>query len=522
MKACVKLKKYPDGGYVGDYRGNFWEKTRDTLGNYAKAGADIGLSGIGLSNVIGDEAYKGYNADPFRKYAKIGGTINQIAGAAALGYAGVNPQLLQAGQQTISQFNPQEQYTYPYGGKVGAPNAELELQENTLNPDGSTTQINAPSHAQGGLKMNLDPNTLVFSDRLKDPLTKKTYADLHKKYLTKKEEKILNDKNSNSLAKKTAQVNLAVKNTGSLKLYEQQEQLKIDKLNKYASKRLGIEGFKWGGKYPDGGIYGPFIRPDLPIMQNFLAAQNANTANAMKGMTPTFGDQTNQPLNLNSNLANQGATIQTNGVAPGNNYPENWAINTNQTNNAYSTPDAKTSNINWTDVGVQALAAAPKIAADIYDIKRSKNADIQRYDRVKTNLTDPTEALRYNDMAFRSGAEALKNASGGNASTYIQNRKDLDINRMMSNARIRQDSQNINASILNNAEAFNANIQRAESDANLANLGRTRDIRANAYKNMAQTGSDVLLSGRRDYNTMQRDEQYIAYLKQTYPNLFKK
>ncbi len=522
-KARVKIKKYPEGGYVGDYKGNFWEKSRDTLGNYGKMAADVTLSGFGLNNVIGDDAYTGYNADAMRKYGNVAGKINSVVAPLALSAVGVNPQLLQAGQQAVGQFNPNE---YAGGGKVPnmynmggmAPNAQLELQENTLNPDGSTTQYNGQSHANGGINTNLAPGTMVFSDRLKDPITKKTYADLNKRYSTKKEDKIINDPKASNLAKKTAQVNLSVKNAGSTKLFEQQESQKVAKLNKYASKI----GFAYGGKYPEGGIYGPHLRPDLPIMENFLAAQNANTANAMAGMKPSFGDNTQQPLNLGNTLANQGNTIQTNGVAQGNNYPENWALNTDPTVNAYSSPTTQTGQSpNWSNIGMQALSAAPKIAADIYDLRRSKTPDVQRYDRVSTNLTDPTASLKYNDMTFRTALEGLRNASGGNASTYIQNRKDLDINRMATNARINQDSQNVNASILNNAQAFNANIQRAESDANLANLGANRNIRANAFKNMAQTGSDAILGGTRDYNAAGRDQQYIDYLMKVYPHLFK-
>jgi len=63
---------------------------------------------------------------------------------------------------------------FAMGGMNIQPNAEVEKQENTLNPDGSTTQYDGASHEQGGIKTNLDPGTLIFSDKLK--LGGKTFA----------------------------------------------------------------------------------------------------------------------------------------------------------------------------------------------------------------------------------------------------------------------------------------------------------------------------------------------------------
>lgn len=141
---------------------------------------------------------------------------------------------------------------YPNGGNVpnGMANSQLEKQENTLNPDGSTTQFNLPSHNQQSEEEGtvLDPGTLIFSDRLKPKGNKKTFAILNKPNNTDKEAKILEDAKSNTLAKKTAKLMRNAKHKNSLQLFEEQEALKQSKIQNYI-KRLG-------GKmdmYPDGG-----------------------------------------------------------------------------------------------------------------------------------------------------------------------------------------------------------------------------------------------------------------------------
>lgn len=132
---------------------------------------------------------------------------------------------------------------YPMGG-----NAQLEKQENTLNPDGSTTQFNLPSHENQSPEAGtmLDPGTLIFSDRLKPKGSKLTFAQLNKSNNTDKEDKTLDNTAANTLAKKTAQLMKDAKHRNSLKLFQEQEILKQSKADSYMKKL--------GGKmcYPDG------------------------------------------------------------------------------------------------------------------------------------------------------------------------------------------------------------------------------------------------------------------------------
>lgn len=82
-------------------------------------------------------------------------------------------------QNSQQGYNPYAA-TLPYGGMVPGmnPNVELEKQETFQTPGGGVGQVDGPSHAQGGVEMNLEPGTRVWSDKLKDPTTGKTFAEL--------------------------------------------------------------------------------------------------------------------------------------------------------------------------------------------------------------------------------------------------------------------------------------------------------------------------------------------------------
>lgn len=139
---------------------------------------------------------------------------------------------------------------FPMGGNFQeGGNAQLERQENTLNPDGSTTQFNLPSHEGQSPQEGtvLDPGTLIFSDRLKPRGSKLTFAELNKSNNTDKEDKIL--EKGNRLAKLTAQLMKDAKNKQSLKLFEAQEILKQSKISNYTKKLGGKMGM-----HPDGGL----------------------------------------------------------------------------------------------------------------------------------------------------------------------------------------------------------------------------------------------------------------------------
>lgn len=127
---------------------------------------------------------------------------------------------------------------FAQGGMNMLPNAELEKSESVIHTDGSFTQLNnEPSHKNGGYAMGLEPGAKVFSDRLK--LGKKTFAQLNKSNNTNKEDKILEDSKSGNISTRTATLMKMAKLKSSEELFNIQEQLKQDKVAKYAQK-MGV------------------------------------------------------------------------------------------------------------------------------------------------------------------------------------------------------------------------------------------------------------------------------------------
>jgi len=82
---------------------------------------------------------------------------------------------------------------------------EVEGGEFIQLPDLSTQHVQGPSHAQGGVHTNLPEGSRVFSDYLKPIGSKKTYAQIAKKYDTDKWESILKNPFASDIDRNTAQ-----------------------------------------------------------------------------------------------------------------------------------------------------------------------------------------------------------------------------------------------------------------------------------------------------------------------------
>ncbi len=217
--------------------------TKDQYGNYAsgtdKAGNEIMTADHEhMTKDITDGNYVALGLDSMG-IGKFGRMISQLSG---------NDQKTSGfwGEANRALNIKQDKTEFAHGGINMQPNAEVEKQENTLNPDGTTTQFNGSSHEQGGIKTNLDPGTLIFSDKLKQ--NGKTFADLNKPNMTHKEDKILSDSKASTMSKITANLMKEAKNKSSIKLFESQESLKQSRVDNYIKRLGGVQ------KYPNGGI----------------------------------------------------------------------------------------------------------------------------------------------------------------------------------------------------------------------------------------------------------------------------
>lgn len=112
------------------------------------------------------------------------------------------------------------------GGK-GSPTVEVEGDEHIQLPNGFSQEIKGKKHSEGGIPMNLPQGTKIFSEKLKDPATKKSYADLAKKFETKKYVDLLNSPDADPIQKATAQLMIKQKNQKLEELFALQEQNKL-------------------------------------------------------------------------------------------------------------------------------------------------------------------------------------------------------------------------------------------------------------------------------------------------------
>jgi hypothetical protein len=151
----------------------------------------------------------------------------------------------QAGQ--AGAINPY-QSTFKIGGTFkgkkfgGKPNAELEGGEVFITPDGSPTNLGGPSHAQGGVDLQLPNNTMILSDKVKVGKGQ-TAADVARPYTSKinKAQAVVSG-NATKLAKQSAKLNLNKYYSKVLDTYNKQEAKKFGK--------GGLAKFDGGGVYP--------------------------------------------------------------------------------------------------------------------------------------------------------------------------------------------------------------------------------------------------------------------------------
>lgn len=159
---------------------------------------------------------------------------------------------------------------FAMGGQVPGQEVPVELEggESFTTPQGENVNVEGPSHDNGGVPMELPEGTDIFSDRVKDPNTKKTYSDLNKNLTSKmsKYESILDDPQSTSISKKTAERMLSKLDSEQRDLFVSQERLKQDKegyTSKYKFYRGGTagEGYDYNSPFATGVNYADLVIP---------------------------------------------------------------------------------------------------------------------------------------------------------------------------------------------------------------------------------------------------------------------
>lgn len=92
------------------------------------------------------------------------------------------------------------------GTQSGAEEAELERGEMFMLPNMDTYNVGGKKHSQGGEDFVLPEGTIVFSDHLKVPGSKKTFADEAKKYDITKYKETLENPHTKTVDRSTAEI----------------------------------------------------------------------------------------------------------------------------------------------------------------------------------------------------------------------------------------------------------------------------------------------------------------------------
>ena len=147
MKKSKKIPKYNFGGLNDKDKTN----VRNFLGNNFRAKGDIGLSMLGMDNVIKDSDYKGNSAKGFMGYSDVmGGIGKSLLPAAANIVLPGSGTAIRAGQQVASSFNPEDNSLDKYDS-----NGNLIYQEQR-----NTKQI---GNMLGSVGMSLGGSMGVFA-----------------------------------------------------------------------------------------------------------------------------------------------------------------------------------------------------------------------------------------------------------------------------------------------------------------------------------------------------------------------
>jgi len=126
--------------------------------------------------------------------------------------------------------------------------AEVEGNEHAVDPNGTGIQFEGPNHENGGIPVNLEPGTKVFSKRLKD-VNGKSFAqnaDRLSKKLTKAIKKFDEYPNSSAIEN-----SIAILETQRDEVFNRQEDMKVTKQAKNLLKYGGLIKYLNGGVEPE-------------------------------------------------------------------------------------------------------------------------------------------------------------------------------------------------------------------------------------------------------------------------------
>lgn len=150
---------------------------------------------------------------------------------------------------------------------------------------------------------------------------------------------------------------------------------------------------------------------------------------------------------------------------------------------------------------------------DIIKQKNGKNYEKVNYGDVKANLLDPSASLRDADVQSKVNNYNLQNALGNNPGALAAGLVTGATNNYLDKARVRNQYDNQNASILNQTNQFNKQNEIRGIDATAHNKAVTEDIVRNAYNNIGQNMGKQYKDYKYNRNTNMETSLYAEAYK---------
>lgn len=449
---------------------------------------------------------------------------------------------------------------YEFGGDNENPNAELEKQEVVQTPQGQIDNVNGPSHENGGVPVNIPEGTQILSDKLKMPGTKKTFAKLGKPLNTSKEEKVIDNPDSQSLAKSTANLMLQAKNNKLNQLFQIQEQLKKSKVAEYAQK-MGVDlnsltrpqkndeqeavdnPQEENQEYSSGGIHikpshrGRFTEykqrtgktteealhssnPHVRQMANF--ARNASKWKHDYGGTqlPKYGGGATYTGGYDQRMPDDGLDYQRTQMEIDADKPNDksqmmqdedmkdfWA-------KTPADPNRKPPRYDYTnDIG-NTVAGIANLAGPIYGLATNKREATVMPHLLNPKYINNSEELNSLMAEKRSNIKDLNDVAGGNQALYLANRQRIGTNYNKGVALSNQATQNANSAIYNRADEGNVNQRVYADDINRRNQAAYRNMNT---KYVGDAGN-ILASNWKDQKATGMDQKSLVMISAMYPD----
>jgi len=390
-------------------------------------------------------------------------------------------------------------YQYANGGKSMNPNAEVEKQEMMRMPNGSTEQVDGPSHENGGIPVNIPTGTEIFSDRLKNPITKMTFAKEAAKYKIKEGEKLsATDQLKNSIRQKKLD-----------QIFQAQESLKQMKVQKYAEK-MGVTLPQEEQKFPNGGTKLPQYGGEPPYETDGRFVPEGWETKSINGMSPMI--ESNDPsMKPFSDLSESSSMMNEYRESNPELYDNKLPMDEKKREmNSKQYPNLRD---NLGLAGNTLLQNAGNIT-DLYMTKFGKKYDKENSGQLTSRQLDPTQALIDADIQNRITRGALAGAAGGNAGSYLSGAIQAGATNTLNKARIRADYDAKNTGITNQDLYHNQATRIQDKINEQQNKARSEDIARMAVKGISQNTAGAIA----DYKRGKMDQYTLDIISKSYPD----